>query len=182
MLRMVLPNMTMRSIYMDYYNQLNKIEGSASRYVPVYELYDSNRSLEPLVQNYFEQYLGQFPAQVFDKINENFIRCSFYELVSRYLSSCYTFAIEQNNSVGRSDFEMTGIPGTDYYTDDRVVEFKYYHAKDADRMLALTEPLPEHVEQVKGYAADTKRKFPNYHVRSYIVYICANKGWKCWEV
>ena len=180
--RMVLPNMTMRSIYMDYYNQLNKIEGNASRYVPVYELYDSNRSFEPLVQNYFEQYLGQFPAQVFDKINENFIRCSFYELVSRYLSHCYTFAIEQNNSVGRSDFEMIGIPGTDYYTDDRVVEFKYYRSKDADRMLALTEPLAEHVEQVKGYAADTKRKFPNYHVRSYIVYISANKGWKCWEV
>ena len=180
--RMVLPNMTMLSIYMDYYNQLNKIEGNASRYVPVYELYDSNRSFEPLVQNYFEQYLGQFPAQVFDKINENFIRCSFYELVSRYLSHCYTFAIEQNNSVGRSDFEMIGIPGTDYYTDDRVVEFKYYRSKDADRMLALTEPLAEHVEQVKGYAADTKRKFPNYHVRSYIVYICANKGWKCWEV
>ena len=180
--RMVLPNMTMRSIYMDYYNQLNKIEGNASRYVPVYELYDSNRSFEPLVQNYFEQYLGQFPAQVFDKINENFIRCSFYELVSRYLSHCYTFAIEQNNSVGRSDFEMIGIPGTDYYTDDRVVEFKYYRSKDADRMLALTEPLAEHVEQVKGYAADTKRKFPNYHVRTYVVYICANKGWKCWEV
>ena len=180
--RMVLPNMTMRSIYMDYYNQLNKIEGNASRYVPVYELYDSNRSLEPLVQNYFEQYLGQFPAQVFDKLNENFIRCSFYELVSRYLSSCYTFAIEQNNSVGRSDFEMTGIPGTDYYTDDRVVEFKYYHAKEADRILSLTEPLTEHVQQVKGYAEDTKKKFPNYNVRSYVVYICANKGWKCWEV
>ena len=180
--RMVLPNMTMRSIYMDYYNQLNKIEGNASRYVPVYELYDSNRSLEPLVQNYFEQYLGQFPAQVFDKINENFIRCSFYELVSSYLSSCYTFSIEQNNSVGRSDFEMTGIPGTDYYTDDRVVEFKYYHAKEADRILSLTEPLTEHVQQVKGYAEDTKKKFPNYNVRSYVVYICANKGWKCWEV
>lgn len=54
---------------------------------------------------------------------------------------------------------MTGIPGTDYYTDDRV-EFKYYRSKDADRMLALTEPLAEHVEQVKGYAEDTKKKFP----------------------
>lgn len=180
--RMVLPNMTMRSVYMDYYNQLNQIEGNAQRYVPVYELYDANRRLEPLVQNYFEQYLGQFPAQVFDKINENFIRCSFYELVSRYLSRSYTFAIEQNNSVGRSDFEMTGIPGTDYYTDDRVVEFKYYRSKEAEKMLALIEPLPEHVEQVKGYANDTKRKFPNYNVRSYVVYICANKGWKCWEV
>lgn len=76
------------------------------------------------------------------------------------MSHCYTFAIEQNNSVGRSDFEMIGIPGTDYYTDDRVVEFKYYRSKDADRMLALTEPLVEHVEQVKGYAADTKENSP----------------------
>lgn len=180
--RMVLPNMTMRSVYMDYYNQLNRIEGNAQRYVPTYERYDSDRRLEPLVQNYFEQYLGQFPAQVFDKINENFIRCSFYELVSRYLSNCYTFAIEQNNSAGRSDFEMIGIPGTDYYTDDRIVEFKYYRAKDAEKMLAQAEPLSEHIEQVKKYGEDTKKKFPSYHVRTYVVYICANKGWKCWEV
>lgn len=75
-----LPNMTMRSVYMDYYNQLNQIEGNAQRYVPVYRKYDADRRLEPLVQNYFEQYLGQFLAQVFDKINENFIRCSFMNL------------------------------------------------------------------------------------------------------
>lgn len=180
--RMVLPNMTMRSVYMDYYNQLNQIEGNAQRYVPIYERYEVDRRFEPLVQNYFEQYLGQFPAQVFDKINENFIRCSFYELVSRYLSNCYTFALEQNNSAGRSDFEMTGIAGTDYYKDDRIVEFKYYRSKEAEKMLKLIEPLPEHVEQVKKYAEDTKRKFPNYNVRTYIVYICSNKGWKCWEV
>lgn len=177
-----LPNMTMRSVYIDYYNQLNRIEGNAQRYVPVYRKYDADRRLEPLVQNYFEQYLGQFPAQAFDKINENFVRCSFYELISRYLSSCYTFAIEQNNSAGRSDFEMTGIPGTDYYKDDRLVEFKYYGGKEAKKMLALTEPLPGHVEQVKGYAEDTKSKFPTYNIRTYVVYICSNKGWKCWEV
>ena len=40
----------------------------------------------------------------------------------------------------------------------------------------------EDVAQVLAYAKDTKEKFPHYHVRSYIVYICANKGWKCWEV
>ena len=119
---------------------------------------------------------------MFDKINENFIRCSFFELCSRYLSSCYTFAIEQNNSAGRSDFEMTGIPGTDYYKDDRLAEFKYFKAKEAERMLALSDPRPEDVAQVLAYAKDTKVKFPHYHVRSYIVYICANKGWKCWEV
>ena len=180
--RMMLPNLTMRSIYMDYYNVLNRIDGGAMRYAPVYERFTQERDFESLVQNYFEQYLGQFPAQVFDKINENFIRCSFFELVSRYLSSCYTFAIEQNNSEGRADFEMTGIPGTDYYTDDRLVEFKYYKAKEAEKMLELDAPLPEHVEQVHRYAEDTLRHFPNYKVRTYVVYICANRGWKCWEV
>ena len=180
--RMMLPNLTMRSIYMDYYNEMNHIEGGAPRYVPTYERFTEDRRFEPLVQNYFEQYLGQFPAQVFDKINENFIRCSFFELCSRYLSSYYTFAIEQNNSAGRSDFEMTGIPGTDYYKDDRIVEFKYFKVKEAERMLALSDPRPEDVAQVRAYAKDTKLKFPIYNVRSYIVYICANKGWKCWEV
>ncbi|MGJ1015667.1 AAA family ATPase [Bacteroides salyersiae] len=180
--RMMLPNLTMRSIYMDYYNVLNRIDGGAMRYAPVYERFTQERDFESLVQNYFEQYLGQFPAQVFDKINENFIRCSFFELVSRYLSSCYTFAIEQNNSEGRADFEMTGIPGTDYYTDDRLVEFKYYKAKEAEKMLGPDTPLPEHVEQVHRYAEDTLRHFPNYKVRTYVVYICANRGWKCWEV
>ena len=103
-------------------------------------------------------------------------------MVSRYLSSCYTFAIEQNNLEGRADFEMTGIPGTDYYTDDRLVEFKYYKAKEAEKMLGPDAPLPEHVEQVHRYAEDTLRHFPNYKVRTYVVYICANRGWKCWEV
>ena len=179
--RMMLPNLTMRSIYMDYYNVLNRIDGGAMRYAPVYERFTQERDFESLVRNYFEQYLGQFPVQVFDKINENFIRCSFFELVSRYLSSCYTFAIEQNNSEGRADFEMTGIPGTDYYTDDRLVEFKYYKAKEAEKMLGPDAPLPEHVEQVHRYAEDTLRHFPNYKVRTYVVYICANRGWKCWE-
>ena len=180
--RMTLPNLTMRSIYMDYYNVLHRIDGGAMRYAPVYERFTQERDFESLVRNYFEQYLGQFPAQVFDKINENFIRCSFFELVSRYLSSCYTFAIEQNNSEGRADFEMTGIPGTDYYTDDRLVEFKYYKAKEAEKILASDAPLPEHVEQVHRYAEDTLRHFPNYKVRTYVVYICANRGWRCWEV
>lgn len=178
----VLPNLTMRSIYMDYYNQLNNINGEDTRYVPAYEQYTRDRELEPLIRNYFEQYLGQFPAQVFDKMNENFVRCSFYELCSRYLSWAYTFALEQNNPAGRSDFEMTGIPGTEYYKDDRVVEFKYFKAGEAKRVLARTEPYPADTAQVKEYAKVILAKFPYYNVRTYVVYIVANKGYRFWEV
>ena len=90
---MVLPNLTAQSIYMNYYNELNQISDDARCFVPAYRLFMDHRKLEPLVENYFKEYLGQFPAQVFDKINENFIRCSFYEVLSRYLSNCYTFAV-----------------------------------------------------------------------------------------
>ena len=88
---------------MNYYNELNQISDDARCFVPAYRLFMDHRKLEPLVENYFKEYLGQFPAQVFDKINENFIRCSFYEVLSRYLSNCYTFAVEQNLPSGRAD-------------------------------------------------------------------------------
>lgn len=54
---------------------------------------------------------------------------------------------------------MTGIPGTNYYKDDRLVEFKYFKAKEAEHMLALNDPRPEDVAQVRAYAKDTKQKF-----------------------
>ena len=180
--RMVLPNLTMRSIYMDYYNQLNNIDNYANRYVPAFEQFTHDRNMEGIFRNYYEQYLGQFPAQIFDKMNENFIRCSFFELCSRYLSQCYTFALEQNHPAGRSDFEMTGIPGTEYYKDHRIVEFKYFTAGEDKKVLPLTAPRPEDVEQVKQYAETIRAQFPYYHIRLYVVYVVSSKGYRFFEV
>lgn len=180
--QMTLPNLSMRSIYMDYYNQLNNIDSFANRYVPAFEQFTHSRDLEVVFRNYYEEYLGQFPAQVFDKMNENFVRCSFFELCSRYLSWCYTFALEQNNPAGRSDFEMTGIPGTDYYKDHRIVEFKYFKASEAKKVLLLTAPRVEDVEQVKQYAGTVHAQFPYYHIRTYVAYVAANKGYRFFEV
>lgn len=180
--RMTLPNLTMRSIYMDYYNQLNDIDNFANRYVPAFEQFTHDRRMEGIFHNYYDQYLGQFSAQVFDKMNENFIRCSFFELCSRYLSQCYTFALEQNHPAGRSDFEMTGIPGTEYYKDHRIVEFKYFKASEAKKVLALNAPRREDVEQVKQYAETIRVQFPYYNIQMYVVYVAANKGYKFFEV
>lgn len=179
---MVLPNLTARSIYMNYYNELNHVSDDARRFVPVYRQFMDHREVEPLVENYFKEYLGQFPAQAFDKMNENFIRCSFFEVCSRYLSNCYTFAIEQNLPSGRADFVMTGIPGTSFHNDCRVVEFKYFKAKDAAEVEVLTAASSADTEQVKRYAEDINRQFPAYQMRRYVVYIAAGKQCKVWEV
>ena len=179
---MVLPNLTAQSIYMNYYNELNQISDDARCFVPAYRLFMDHRKLKPLVENYFKEYLGQFPAQVFDKINENFIRCSFYEVLSRYLSNCYTFAVEQNLPSGRADLVLTGISGTAFHNDCRVVEFKYFKAKDATMVEALKVVRPEDADQVRRYAADINRQFPAYRMRAYVVYIAAGKVCKTWEV
>lgn len=77
---------------------------------------------------------------------------------------------------------MTGIPGTAYYQDDRIVEFKYFKNSGAKKILAFVEPRMTDVAQVKSYAATIQLKFPNCHVRKYIAYIAGNKGYKFWEV
>ncbi len=178
---MRLPNLTMRSIYMDYYNSLHQITDDARRYARAYQRFTQDRRFEPLVENYFKEYLKLFPAQAFDKINENFIRCSFYELMSRYLSQCFTFALEMNLPSGRADLVLTGIPGTDFHNDCRVVEFKYYKAKDTAIVESLEAPVQEDIEQVNGYARDILAQFPKYRTKTYVVYIAAGKACKVWE-
>jgi hypothetical protein len=178
---MCLPNLTMRAIYINYYNELNKVDRDSRRYALVYRAFVTDGVFEPLVHNYFKEYLGQLPAQAFDKINENFIRCSFYALCYGYLSGGYSFALEQNLPSGRADFVMTGLPGTAYHNDCRIVEFKYFKAKEASMLEKLEAPKAEDISQVKGYAEDINRQFPDYQIRTYVVYIAAGKTCKVWE-
>ncbi|MEY8612589.1 AAA family ATPase [Parabacteroides segnis] len=179
---MVLPNNTMRTIFVDYYNTLNDLRGTADKYIGFFEQFTKDHSVETLFAGYYRVYLGQFPAQSFDKMNENFIRNTFYELCNRYLSSEYLFALEQNYPSGRADWEITGRPGTPYHKNKQIIEFKYFPSKDAKHILALEVPHPEDVEQVCRYAADAKELLPDFHIRQFVIYVVANKGYKIWEV
>lgn len=179
---MILPNNTMRTIFVDYYNTLNDLRGTADKYIGFFKQFTKDHSIETLFEGYYRVYLGQFPAQSFDKMNENFIRNTFYELCNRYLSSEYLFALEQNYPSGRADWEITGRPGTSYHKNKQIVEFKYFPSKEAKRILALEAPHTEDVDQVRRYAADAKEIFPEFHIRRFVIYVAANKGYKIWEV
>lgn len=179
---MELPNNTMRSIFVDYYNTLHELSRSADLYAPVFVQYLKDKSMETLFGGYYKTYLAQFPAQTFDKINENFVRNTFYELCVRYLSAEYTFSIEQNYPSGRCDWEMTGMPRTSFHGEKLVVEFKYLKAKEHKKIQALTGPDNEDVQQVTSYATDMLAKFPFLNIRKYVIYVAANKGYRIWEV
>lgn len=180
--RMQLPNNTMRTIFVDYYNTLNNLRGTADKYIGFFEQFMKDHSVDTLFEGYYRVYLGQFPAQSFDKMNENFIRNTFYELCNRYLSSEYLFALEQNYPSGRADWEITGRPGTAYHKNKQIVEFKYFPSKEAKRILALEAPWQEDTEQVCRYAADAQDLFPEFNIRKFVIYVVANKGYRIWEV
>lgn len=180
--RMQLPNNTMRTIFVDYYNTLNNLRGTADKYIGFFEQFMKDHSVDTLFEGYYRVYLGQFPAQSFDKMNENFIRNTFYELCNRYLSSEYLFALEQNYPSGRADWEITGRPGTAYHKNKQIVEFKYFPSKEAKRILALEAPQQEDTEQVCRYAADAQDLLPDFNIRKFVIYVVANKGYRIWEV
>ena len=98
---MALPNLTTKSVYMSYYNELNSISDNARKFVPAYEAFVRDRELEPLFHNFVKEYLGQLPAQAFDKMNENFIRCSFFEKAYvAYIAgnkACKIFKVKSND-------------------------------------------------------------------------------------
>lgn len=179
---MVLPNNTMRTIFTDYYNTMNDLRGTADKYTGFFRQFISDHSIQTLFDGYYRVYLGQFPAQSFDKMNENFIRNTFYELCNRYLSSDYLFALEQNYPSGRADWEITGRPTTAYHKNKQIVELKYFTSKEAKRILALEQPEEADVQQVCRYAADAQVMFPDFHIRKHVIYVAANKGYKIWEI
>lgn len=94
-------------------NEAQQLRGF-QRIYPVFEQFAKDGYLEKLFAGYYSTYLGMFPAQAWDKINENFVRCTFYELCMRYHSWDFTFSMEVNYPSGRSDWEMTGKYHTKY--------------------------------------------------------------------
>ncbi len=179
---MQLPNNTMKLIFIDYYNSLCDLEGDNDKYVPYFRQFTKDYEIKGLMECYFKHYLGLFVGQSFDKFNENLVRNTFYELCNRYLKRGFLLSMEQNYPSGRSDFEVIGRPGTSYHRNKQIVELKYFKSSEWKKINALTEPYPEHIEKVNGYARDAVEMLPNYTVRKHIIYLAGNKGFKHWEI
>ena len=134
------------------------------------------------LQFLIKTYLGQFPAQAWDKINENFIRCTFYELCTRYLSRYFTLSMEVNYPSGRSDWEMTGKSHTKYKNTKIIIEFKYAPSKEADQILSRQAPLDADATYVLGYKNDALQKFIHFTIEAWVIYVAGNKGFRCVKV
>jgi len=180
---MTLPNQTMREIFTEYFNTISRIEVSRG-YTPYFEQFLTDLNLSKLFSGYWDVYIGQLPAQLFERMNENFFRTTFFELCSRYLARDFTFGVEVNYPSGRSDWEMLGKPDSPFADLKFLVEFKYAPVKEEAtcQWLQLSAPRPEDVTQVTAYADDIRRAFPQFTVRRYIIYIVGRKGYRIFSL
>ncbi|MGA1871748.1 MAG: AAA family ATPase [bacterium] len=78
--KMQLPNLTMRQICAEYFNIIENIEISKG-YVSIFEKFYRDLDIENLFKGYWDVYVKQLPAQIFDKVNENFFAQPFMNYV-----------------------------------------------------------------------------------------------------
>jgi len=165
------PNLTVKKIFTEYFNEVEHIEVSLG-YTDMFRRFLADHDWESLFAGYWEEYVGQIPAQAFDKANENFFRTTFYELCTRYLSYDFRFAIEVNHPSGRSDWEAIGRSGTEFENQAAMIEFKHFSRAEGERLgvAEWAEPRADDVEQVTRYAEDLRRRYPEISVRRHVIY------------
>ena len=178
------PNLTVKTLFLEYYNELLSLSVS-SGYTDMSRAFLKDHKLGGFFGGYWERYIGQIPAQAFDKANENFFRTTFYEICTRYLSGHLSFAIEVNRPSGRSDYEAMGRAGSAFEGTGYVVEFKHFSVEKA-RMLGVnnwTEARAEDAEQVKAYARDMRAMYPELFVIQWaVVYTVSSREFRWVEV
>jgi len=176
---MAFPNQTMETIFAGYFNEVEKISVSEG-YTKYFRQFMKDMDLEKLFAGYFERYIGQIPAQAFDKVNENFYRTTFYELCTRYLFRDFVFNIESNYPSGRSDLEVLGKYHTKFKNLKWVIEFKHFSKEKAKKegIYDLKQARAEEVDQVSAYADDILKDFPNYNVTKFVIYTISSETFK----
>lgn len=179
-----LPNVNMQKIFAEYFNELYNIDVS-TRYAEMMQGFLNNPDLKKLFADYWQLYVGQLPEAVFNRVNENFYRTTFYELCSRYLSTWFTWNLERSYPKGRSDLEFVGKYHEKFAGIRWVIEFKYFSNTEWSRMNTSKEDFTvrdEDTKQILGYAEGLRYENPQAHVQMFVIYCIGNQGFKVIEV
>ena len=180
---LVFPNLTVKKIFTEYFNELEHIEVSMG-YTDMFRQFMKDHDWTALFAGYWSEYVGQIPAQAFDKANENLFRTTFYELCTRYLSRYFMFAIEVNHATGRSDWEAIGCAGTPFENQAAIIEFKHYPKEKVAKLGVMdwSEPPAEAVEQVHAYAADLLRRYPELTITRHVACTVSPTEHRFWRL
>lgn len=175
-----LPNLNMRQIFVEYFNELHQIDVS-TRYSEMMQAFVNHPNLEHLFVGYWQHYISQLPEVIFQQVNENFYRTTFFELCSRYLSRWFTWNIERSYPQGKSDLEFVGKYHEKFAGLRWVIEFKYIsNSKMQTEKIKLDsfEVQAADSEQIRGYAQGLQQEYPETQVALFVIYCFGNQGFR----
>lgn len=179
-----LPNLSMRKIFTEYYNELLHIDVS-TRYASMMQEFVNRPDLEKLFADYWRLYIAQFPEAIFSQVNENFYRTTFYELCSRYLSTWFTWNIERSYPKGKTDLEFVGKYHERFAGLRWIIEFKYVSNTEFSKMKCTIENIPlreEDTRQIQGYAQGIRQEYPDATIRLFVIYCIGNQDFRIFEI
>jgi len=179
-----LPNLNMRQIFVEYFNEIHHIDVS-TRYAEMMQGFVNEPNLEQLFTGYWEKYVSQLPEAIFPQVNENFYRTTFYELCSRYLSRWFLWHVERSYPQGKSDLEFVGKYNEKFAGLRWVIEFKYYSntaLKKSKTSIKNWELLEEDTRQIKGYVEGLKKEYPEARISQFVIYCFGNQGFRVFTV
>lgn len=177
---MRLPNLNLRQIFVQYFNQLHHIDVS-TRYAELMQGFVNHPNLERLFAGYWELYIAQLPEAIFEKVNENFYRTTFFELCSRYLSPWFTWNLERSYPQGKSDLEFVGKYHEQFAGLRWVIEFKYFsNSAMQEKKIRLEQfkLIATDDEQIRGYAQGLQQEYPEAKVALFVIYCFGNQGFR----
>ncbi len=191
---MCLPNLNMKSIFVDYFNDIYKIDVS-TKYAEMMAGFINNPDIPALFAGYWELYISQLPEAIFQRVNENFYRTTFFELCRQYLSDYFTWALEKSYSSGRTDLEFIGKYHTKFAGLRYLLEFKYYSnaqwnkisrtlpgqttgRKKTGGKISRFQALEKDIKQLQAYEAEWKKEHPQAGNKSFLVYCFGNQGFR----
>jgi hypothetical protein len=179
-----LPNLNMRQIFIEYFNELHQIDVS-TRYAEMMQAFVNQPNLELLFAGYWREYIGQFPEAIFSHVNENFYRSTFFELCSRYLSRWFTWNMERSYPSGKSDLEFVGKYHEQFAGLRWVIEFKYYSNTEFRKFKTTIEAFTLQAEdtvQINGYGEGLRREYPDAQIAQFVIYCIGNQGFRVFAV
>ena len=181
---LTLPNLNMRRIFVEYFNELHRIDVS-TRYRDMMQGFVNTLDVKALFAGYWTEYVSQLPEAIFQQVNENFYRTTFYELCSRYLSRWFTWNVERSYPKGRSDLEFVGKYNECFAGVRMVIEFKYVsNAALEKRKLAIEdfELQAGDTEQIAGYVEGLRQEYPEAKISRHVIYCFGNQSYRVFDV
>jgi hypothetical protein len=187
---MCLPNLNMRSIFVDYFNEINKIDVS-TKYAELMAGFINQPDIPGLFAGYWTLYVSQLPESIFRQVNENFYRTTFFDLCRQHLSRYFTWALENSYASGRTDLEFIGKYHTRFAGLRFLLEFKYYSNARLSKIspglpvsdkISQFQPPEKDIHQLKAYGAEWKKEHPGPGNKSFLVYCFGNQGFRVFPV